>query len=427
MLLRKMASIVNSFSVTVLICASALHASAYASAANVVNMQAQYITLPNASNWSVIPHGDYARWHLRPNSQFYLSQSVESAANVPIIILFGGAADDTISNTVKNLASRLQKKYASSGSSSGKIAIKYFTWSEEAASRVAIEEHMRKYPSSSVILVGHSYGGDTAYAVADNFGKNMRIELLVTLDPVGHSGINNKQDCAEEYPTGSSRISQQRKQCEIQRRQRQKPENVTKWINVWANGASSAFSDVVSSAGERWNSQANANEDIPIDLAHGEASRMYSKAESSVLGVINQNNSEKKQTCQQTVDRVISSIRTSGAKLTSFSISKGTANHGMEGNPTSRSDELNIILRDSSRPWPHPVSQSLLGHISMKKIADDIFLSCSNTAIVSFGIYQTDQAGAFFVDSNGRAIAGRCIDPDRSRRSLIKWGEVVCL
>lgn len=345
MLLRKMASIVNSFSVTALICASALHASAFASAANVVNMQAQYITHPNASNWSVIPHGDYASWHLRPNSQFYLSQSVESAVNITIIIFFGGAADDTISNTVKNLTSRLQKKYASSGSSSGKIAIKYFSWTEETASTVAIAEHLRKYPGSSVILVGHSYGGDIAYQVADNLGKNMRIELLVTLDAVGHAGINNKQDCAEEYPTGSSRISQQRKQCEIQRRQRQKPENVTKWINVWAKGAH-AFSDLVSNAGERWDSQANANEDIPMDLAHGEASRMYSKAESSVLGVVNQNNSESSLTrCQSSIDSIRARVKSVGGNVSG--VERGNTDFKSNPFPTNQTVVITLGARDA--------------------------------------------------------------------------------
>ena len=364
--------------------------------------------------------------HEHIDSFIYLAQSQIPSTSTHLIIFFGGAGDSSVSETVKTLASALQKRYRSSGLGSEKVFIKYFPWDEEAASTNAVREHLKGFPNSSIILVGHSYGGDTAFKVADKLEKDIRIRLLVTLDPVGHYyGINSNIDCRPDYPSGSGRKSEEERQCELQRSQRKKPASTDKWINVWAKRAST-LGDLVSSAGGRWNGQANADQDIPMDLAHGEASRMYSEAESIVLGVINQNNSVKKHTCQQTVDRVIASIRTSGAKLTSFSISKGAANDGREGNPTSRSDELHIILRDSSRPGPQPVSETLFHEESMKKRADDILLSCSNTAIVDFGLYGTEFGWSYFVDSNGRALTGRCIDPDRSRR-VVRWGEQVCL
>jgi pimeloyl-ACP methyl ester carboxylesterase len=286
MLTEHMASIVNSFSISALVCLSTLHVKAYCRA-TYASMQSHSTILSKAFNADVIPPTDITSWHLRQGSKIYLSQSSEASKRIPMMIIFGGAADGTISNTVKNLAISLQRKYHSSEADSREaVIIRYFTFVEEDASVNAIREHLGKYPNSPVILVGHSWGGDTAYKVADNISKDIRINLLLTLDPVGHSGINNKQDCAEEYPTGSPRISQREKQCEIQRRQRQKPANVNKWINVWAKGAS-AFSDLVSSAGERWNSQANADKDIPMDLAHGEARKMYLAAESTILADLN--------------------------------------------------------------------------------------------------------------------------------------------
>jgi pimeloyl-ACP methyl ester carboxylesterase len=228
-----------------------------------------------------------------------LAQSQIPSTSTHLIILFGGAGDSSVSETVKTLASALQKRYRSSGLGSEKILIKYFPWDEEAASTNAVREHLKGFPNSSIILVGHSYGGDTAFKVADKLEKDIRIKLLVTLDPVGHYyGINNNLDCRPDYPSSSGRKSEDERQCELQRSQRKKPASTDKWINVWAKGAST-FGDLVSSAGERWNSQANANEDIPMDLAHGEASRMYSQAESSVLGVLNQASRNKYQAAKQ--------------------------------------------------------------------------------------------------------------------------------
>jgi thioesterase domain-containing protein len=131
------------------------------------------------------------------------------------------------------------------------VDVMYFTWDQENESMNAVKEHLRNYPSSPVVMIGHSYGGDTAFKVADKLGKDVSIKLLVTLDPVGnYYGVNNKQDCRDEYPTGSGRISQQEKQCELQRRQRRKPDNTVKWINVWAKGAAT-LGDAISSLGDR--------------------------------------------------------------------------------------------------------------------------------------------------------------------------------
>ncbi|MFN9548606.1 MAG: hypothetical protein ACK6AD_16350 [Cyanobacteriota bacterium] len=220
--------------------------------------------------------------HARIDSPINLAQSQIPSISTPLIIFFGGAGDSSVSETVKTLASALQKRYRSSGSGSEKVLIKYFPWDGEAASTNAIRVHLRVFPNSSIILVGHSYGGDTAFKVADKLEKDKRVKLLVTLDPVGHYyGINNNLDCRPDYPSDTGRKSEEERQCELQRRQRKKPASTDKWINVWAKGAST-FGDLVSSAGGRWNRQANADQDIPMNLAHAEASKMYFKTESLV-------------------------------------------------------------------------------------------------------------------------------------------------
>ena len=53
--------------------------------------------------------------------------------------------------------------------------------------------------------------------------------------------------------------------------------------------------------------------------------------------------------CQASVEKVLSAMKTIGARRPHrFSISRGTANQGRSGNPTSRSDELEIAITDTS-------------------------------------------------------------------------------
>jgi hypothetical protein len=54
--------------------------------------------------------------------------------------------------------------------------------------------------------------------------------------------------------------------------------------------------------------------------------------------------SEPKLGCQATVDKVLEEIRSKGVRQVAFSVSKGTANNYKTGNPTSRTDVLQITL-----------------------------------------------------------------------------------
>ena len=59
--------------------------------------------------------------------------------------------------------------------------------------------------------------------------------------------------------------------------------------------------------------------------------------------------SEPKLGCQATVNKVLEEIRSKGVRRVKFSIYKGTANSYRTGNPTNRTDVLNIAL--SSVDW----------------------------------------------------------------------------
>ncbi len=56
--------------------------------------------------------------------------------------------------------------------------------------------------------------------------------------------------------------------------------------------------------------------------------------------------SEPKPGCQATVDKILQEIRSKGVRRVEFSVSKGTANSYRTGNPTTRTDVLDVVLID---------------------------------------------------------------------------------
>ncbi|NCS16767.1 MAG: hypothetical protein GPJ02_14785 [Microcystis aeruginosa G13-12] len=118
--------------------------------------------------------------------------------------------------------------------------------------------------------------------------------------------------------------------------------------------------------------------------------------------------SEPKLGCQATVDKVLEEIRSKGVKWVKFEIYKGVANEGTTRNPTNRTDVLHIAL--SSVDWSmitrsDPKIESIINNIMgskilMKSWADRIVANCSNTAIVSFGVYKTDGGEYYYIQSD---------------------------
>jgi hypothetical protein len=143
--------------------------------------------------------------------------------------------------------------------------------------------------------------------------------------------------------------------------------------------------------------------------------------------------SEPKLGCQATVDKVLEEIRSKGVRQVAFSVSKGTANNYKTGNPTSRTDVLQITL--SSVDWSmitrsDPKIESIINNIMgskilMKSWADRIVANCSNTAIVYFGVYKTDGGADYYIQSDGTTKLNKCVPA--GTHGLLPWGVSPCL
>lgn len=310
------------------------------------------------------------------------------------------------------------------------LVVEYYPWDKYTESINYIQNHLKNYPNSPIVLVGHSYGGDTAYVVARSLGA--KVQLLVTLDPVGKSGIDNKKDCSSDYPSSSNRRTQSQIECEQAKKQRSKPSNVVNWVNIWVTNAGTG-SDVIAQIGEPWNKQKNADQDIPLaNVPHSEALKMYIEVNDRVfltLETISSDSSEPKLGCQATVDKVLQEIRSKGVRRAYIDLSKGTANEGRTGNPTNRTDELSIGLSPFNETYTNrdPKSENIINNIMssevlMKSWADRIVVNCSNTAIVSFGADQSDWVVSYYIQSDVKTKLMNCVNT-QTPPSILHWGE----
>jgi|ERR1039457_4001550 pimeloyl-ACP methyl ester carboxylesterase len=119
-----------------------------------------------------------------------------------VVMLIGGFFDSFL---------RIVKGYAEEyrNNNSGRL-VEYFSWTDKDEIISAINST----PSSKqIFLVGHSFGAHTAAQVAA--GSSRRIDLLVTVDPVGRRDVGKFT------------------------------QNVDKWINVTATPANGNLSDFV--------------------------------------------------------------------------------------------------------------------------------------------------------------------------------------
>jgi hypothetical protein len=138
--------------------------------------------------------------------------------------------------------------------------------------------------------------------------------------------------------------------------------------------------------------------------------------------------SEPKLGCQATVNKVLQEIRSKGVRRVHWSISKGTANSYRTGNPTNRTDVLNITFDSYNETYTNtdPKSDSIIDNIVnspalMKSWTDKIVANCGNTAIVSFGIAQSDFSDSYYIQSDGTTKLMEC--PDGTPPSILPWGK----
>ena len=91
---------------------------------------------------------------------------------MPRVTLFiGGFGDNWFSGIVESYATRYRQ-------ANPEITCRYYTWSES----VVIRDYLKALPAgTSTSVVGHSWGGDTAFNAVQSVAK---VDLLISIDPV---------------------------------------------------------------------------------------------------------------------------------------------------------------------------------------------------------------------------------------------------
>ena len=185
----------------------------------------------------------------------------------PLLVAYGGALDSQ-TGIVKGLATRLKNNIPG--------VVLYHTYDEEFISSNLIRGHLKRFPSSPVVLMGHSYGGDTAYGAAEGWNRNIR--LLVTIDPVG----------GRAYPP-------RLKFTEFKRHPK-RPSNVASWINVFIDppGALQCilllgyvwnWDNCIADTGAQWGHQENAR-NRKFEGNHADVDGMFRLVERDVFSAL---------------------------------------------------------------------------------------------------------------------------------------------
>jgi len=148
--------------------------------------------------------------------------------------------------------------------------------------------------------------------------------------------------------------------------------------------------------------------------------------------------SKPKPGCQATVNKVLQEIRSKGVRRVEFSVSKGTANQYRTGNPTNKTDVLDVVLIDDVGATTSldvvlidDVGATTSNGIAISNIfaspkllnnwADQIVKNCGNTAIVSFWISQSDISINYYIQQDGTTIKEKCSQLDNTSEP-ITWG-----
>jgi len=166
-------------------------------------------------------------------------------------IFVGGGGDDWFSHIVKTYHAEYAKMNPG-------LACRYFSWTEGDAIRALLNGEAK---GGHVALVGHSYGGDTAFWVLRDVPN---VDLLVSIDPVGRF---------------------QRDWASIRA-------DAAQWLNVRAEpgSANRSFDDPIAWAGRKYSrppaaGQPNApNYNIVADRTHGDFRGMMRDAAGGVSG-----------------------------------------------------------------------------------------------------------------------------------------------
>ncbi|HEU4882990.1 MAG TPA: hypothetical protein VFT45_12105 [Longimicrobium sp.] len=185
----------------------------------------------------------------RRTSAYHRTEPACPGGSTPLVVFVGGFADPLNHNVVRIFCAyderweHTRKMYFSHGDAVEDIAR-------------AVRERAAGAP---VALVGHSYGGNAAYLVAESLADDVDVRLLVTLDPV--SG-------------------------EMEGRPAPRPRGVERWINVRVGSAPGLTSCGLAGAiGGAWGPQPEADADLrfPADPAKDDPDDDHCKTEQMFL------------------------------------------------------------------------------------------------------------------------------------------------
>ena len=131
-----------------------------------------------------------------------------------------------------------------------------YSWTDYDDILADIEATKQADPNEPINLVGHSYGGDTAYLVARD--SSYTVDNLITIDPVSHFTFD---------------VS--------------KPGNVGNWDNVYSNPNNYGVDDFIADVGGQWGPVNDPNvNNISSPASHGDFGGLASSLPPSSLGIV---------------------------------------------------------------------------------------------------------------------------------------------
>lgn len=167
----------------------------------------------------------------------------------PLVLFVGGCMDATTET--------LRRVYASyKVANDARQTVEYRSHEDKEDIIALINANYASY-KQRVCLVGHSWGGSCATRAANGIDADKKVELLITLDPVGLI-----------YPAP-----------------RVKPATVTTWKNHYVARPTWEFSDLVAWVGNGWRNVPCADENRPYGGHHADAERMFVEYLSEVQAI----------------------------------------------------------------------------------------------------------------------------------------------
>ena len=200
---------------------------------------------------------------------FSIGLSTPALACSPLVVFYAGFG----SQKGGNLLWKLCKGYKKHGA-----RIRCLTWTDDEIDHIIDHWNSTDEPTP-VVLIGHSYGGDTAYKVADRLPKIIE-PTLITLDPVGEDawitigipvlvGISFREERFPK-PTQGVWVNVHKRAADF-----------TSWIGGSVQFGGPGSCESIADEGGLWGKQRNAKS-IPFEGSHCDVRKMFKLAEYAV-------------------------------------------------------------------------------------------------------------------------------------------------